>query len=1142
MKNKIMNKRGVYFSTDALIALIIILVSLLIAYPIILSSYKESEIQSDIIKILSNLKTGEIDNYYIKELISSGQITDLNKSLLEQIGEFYVKNITIARNLANSVLSELDISDNIGIWYGNTLIYSRNSSPYDSAKFVEVDRQIISGIAQGDSVTGYSARAYLSNEMQSKYFYFGGFFGEGNISININYSGNLSEVYMEIATNKDFDIYINDIFSGHYTNSTTEFTPARYDLSTYRTNFHSGNNIVKIVGDKLYIAGGYFRIIYGNSSYIEENNKYYFPGIEGIINLYDGFYVPEKLNRININLHYNSSYYMYLNIGNKTVYNDTSNGNEIIVNLNNSYLSSILNYSDLFNKTIPIRLGLEEIMSGFGGNADVILITDVSGSMDWRMDADTSGTRRLCNDPLLTDPSTQRLSLAKCLDINFTRTILSGNGNRIGLVSFSDHANDYVNLTTNFTLLNDTISKYTPQSGTCIACALNRANLMLKQQSSNLRKKFIIVMTDGVANMRATTNCVNMYGEGIFNENNPFSGGESGILFQRNSDSNWNKITNPVTNSINDIDFYNSTFGFAVGNSGVILRWNGASWSSVSSPTTTTLNGIDLLNESFGLGVGDSGIIIKWNGTQWLNLGSIANAPKLYSVSVYNSTFAFAVGLRSTPSSSGRIYKTINGGITWTEDYNLGSGTNLRGIKIINSTLAYAVGNSGVILRWNGASWSSVSSPLTHTLYRIDSYNNTEIYAVGGNSGSARIIKNNGISWSNVYSYDYSTDSLRDVVAINGKVYTIGINGMIVEYNGSTWKRNFNISEAYFGNLTNGIYCNDDDYCLQPDSFSSLNSKYSACKVNNETNSTIYSIGFGRIAQCSFANQTLKAIADCGNGSFYASSDADSLKSVYEGIAYDILRLSYSEQLSNASENIKTTLYPDSYIEFDYNKPNLPYGLINSFEKKFLNSTNVYFDIPENSTIIETKVISYSGPRWTDKVIVNNHVVYNLSIYGNNYVRLGDPYSINIPNSLIQENNSVLLTTGINPSNSTNGSISNKIIYRLIRNVSSFTSILSRADGCIWNLEFQDETQTTIKVPSSYFGTDICYYKSDRREIFDENDAIEIAVFDLLKLLDLNNDGKIDLKLTENNLVITSSQIDGIPYSWSTQVQVRRWL
>ena len=56
-----------------------------------------------------------------------------------------------------------------------------------------------------------------------------------------------------------------------------------------------------------------------------------------------------------------------------------------------------------------------------------------------------------------------------------------------------------------------------------------------------------------------------------------------------------------------------------------------------------------------------------------------------------------------------------------------------------------------------------------------------------------------------------------------------------------------------------------------------------------------------------------------------------------------------------------------------------------------------------------------------------------------------------------------------------------------------------------------------------------------------ESEAIQLAVFDLLTLLDINGNQKIDVKFTEQDLQIGSSEIIGIPYAYSTEAQVRRW-
>jgi len=154
-------KRGIFFSSDAIIALTIIFLSLLIIYPTIQKNHGSSFLQEDLIVTLSSLKTGEIDDPYFQNLINNGEISDLNKSILEQIGEFYVTNITLAKELANNTFSLINTEENLGLWYGNTLLASKNSTTFEDASDIEVERQIISGLKEGDSINGYSARAFV---------------------------------------------------------------------------------------------------------------------------------------------------------------------------------------------------------------------------------------------------------------------------------------------------------------------------------------------------------------------------------------------------------------------------------------------------------------------------------------------------------------------------------------------------------------------------------------------------------------------------------------------------------------------------------------------------------------------------------------------------------------------------------------------------------------------------------------------------------------------------------------------------------------------------------------------------------------------------------------------------------------------
>jgi len=315
-----------------------------------------------------------------------------------------------------------------------------------------------------------------------------------------------------------------------------------------------------------------------------------------------------------------------------------------------------------------------------------------------------------------------------------------------------------------------------------------------------------------------------------------------------------------------------------------------------------------------------------------------------------------------------------------------------------------------------------------------------------------------------------------------------------------------------------------------------------ACEAYNNYNISVYTVGFGDNAD----EATLQSIASCGNGNYYFSN-VEELVDIYRQLAQDILNASYSEQ-TVISEDLYTKLYPDSYILVDYNKT-IPYGLIITAETpEFGNDISQgILNVPNDTVPYEAKVISYSGTKWTDNAEVYNNSsglwenVFNLSYYDLSYTSLGDPYAVNIPiNKINSGDNLIKVSTGLASGNSTGGSPYNKIIYSLVKNVSSYSQIVSSAEGCTWIIEFQDGTNSTMIFPNTYLGSKICYYTSDNIA-YNNNDAIDNAIFNLLSDLDLDSDGRIETKFSDRDLTINSIEITGIPFTWETEVQVRVW-
>jgi hypothetical protein len=122
--------------------------------------------------------------------------------------------------------------------------------------------------------------------------------------------------------------------------------------------------------------------------------------------------------------------------------------------------------------------------------------------------------------------------------------------------------------------------------------------------------------------------------------------------------------------------------GWAVGDLGTILRWDGVSWSSAGSPTSNRLNAVHCLSASSCWAVGNSGTILKWNGTAW----------------------------------SATASPVVN---------------RLNAVEARSPAEAWIAGDNGTILEWDGASWTPFSSPITRHLFGITAEAPTDGWIVG---------------------------------------------------------------------------------------------------------------------------------------------------------------------------------------------------------------------------------------------------------------------------------------------------------------------------------------------------------------------------------------------------------------------------
>ncbi|MCK5641206.1 MAG: hypothetical protein KAJ19_10425, partial [Gammaproteobacteria bacterium] len=199
-----------------------------------------------------------------------------------------------------------------------------------------------------------------------------------------------------------------------------------------------------------YVGGGYIRITYnvsditadlGNGYGDNASKTFNLPGIAGIINLYDSIYVPGTLKAIQAVLNYQNTIpglRIYLALGDVEIFEFNGTGNISYAISNSSFAGNLsdagFDFSYLSSKTVPLRMGIKNIsyVLGEAGSADVVLITDRTGSMT-ACDVDTPCIAGLCDT---SSPCHNRRSLvAQDADRTFVNTILDAEGvNYVGLI------------------------------------------------------------------------------------------------------------------------------------------------------------------------------------------------------------------------------------------------------------------------------------------------------------------------------------------------------------------------------------------------------------------------------------------------------------------------------------------------------------------------------------------------------------------------------------------------------------------------------------------------------------------------------------------------------------------------------------
>jgi len=185
-----------------------------------------------------------------------------------------------------------------------------------------------------------------------------------------------------------------------------------------------------------------------------------------------------------------------------------------------------------------------------------------------------------------------------------------------------------------------------------------------------------------------------------------------------------------------------SSDGWAVGNGGTILRWNGSNWANFSSPTAYDLFGTAFLSSSNGWAVCGGwsasigwfeGAKLHWNGSSWSVDTTDHILDILYDVDFSSPTYGWAVGMNNA--------KSRWDGANWHQNYGLQAMNSSQAVEILSANDGWAVGWNGSndnIRHWDGTTWNVETSPVSGELHGITMSSSTEGWAVGDNGNILR--------------------------------------------------------------------------------------------------------------------------------------------------------------------------------------------------------------------------------------------------------------------------------------------------------------------------------------------------------------------------------------------------------------------
>jgi photosystem II stability/assembly factor-like uncharacterized protein len=245
-------------------------------------------------------------------------------------------------------------------------------------------------------------------------------------------------------------------------------------------------------------------------------------------------------------------------------------------------------------------------------------------------------------------------------------------------------------------------------------------------------------------------------------------------------------VTFTLTDGLNGVFLLNKKLGWACGNNGVVLRYDGDSWDKVDTGLAKNENlmAVAFINETEGWIVGTHGVILHYNNGSW-SLDSSQTEETLYSIAITPSHTAWVVGSNGTILT----YNGISWGSISAVSAAAGASTtvtsDIYSIGMSDQNNGWAVGNLGLILRYDGQKWTTyAASPSTERLNSVSVINDVQAWVVGA---YGTILRFNGTAWSKIVSAFSGFDLYQVFMKSDDDGWATGQDGTLIYYDGSRW-------------------------------------------------------------------------------------------------------------------------------------------------------------------------------------------------------------------------------------------------------------------------------------------------------------------------------------------------------------------